>query len=303
MSVPSVKVRRFSRNKFQPDEEAVVAEEQQEEQEVAAPVEEPLQEVQVEEEQVEEDFLADLKGDAFEEPPPEPPKKRGGRKKKEPLLPIFEEEEAKVEEEEPVVDPFNPHQYDHVIQSVMREEGPPAPARPVLQRGSRKGPSGVGFKDLFGAQASPILGADKRELLMKLKEYRTLFSDIPEVKSFKVKENATPEQLQAALDELDIIVSSSTVQSMCDEMILSSIRMVEAVSTRTPRFDISGTADLLKQNPEFHRLCKQLTIKYRVFTRLPPEYQLLLMVSSTAMIARQANLRRSEVEGLLNHSL
>lgn len=315
MSVPSVKVRRFSRNKFQPDEEAVA--EEQQEQEVGA-VEDEIQEVKVEEELEEaeigeEDFLAGLKGDAFEEPPPEPKKKRGKKKAEEqlPPLPIFEDDEQKHEEEEPLMDPFNPHQYDDVIRGVMREglpdhviqgvlrDGPP-PARPVLQRGSRKGASGGGFKDLFGAQASPILGIDRRELLIRVKEYKTLFADIAEVKAFKIKEGATVEQLQAAVDELDIIVSSSGTQQLCDNMVLSAIRMAEAASSRTPRFDITGTADMLQGNVEFHRLVKQLSIRYRVFSRLPPEYQLALMITSTAMIARNANQRRHDIEGMLN---
>lgn len=305
MSVPSVKVRRFSRNKFEPDTEqevpAVVAE--QEQQEAPAVIEEEAAPAALEE----EDFLAELKGDTFEEPLPEPAPKKGRKKKEQlPPLPVFAEDQQPPPVLEP--DPFNPHQYDHVIEGIMRDSGPPPLPlpKPVLQRSSRKGgaaASGGGFSDLFGAQASPILGADRRELLAKIREYKVLFSDVSEVKAFKIKESASVEQLEAAVQELDVIVSSSTVQTMCDEMILSSIRMVEAVSTRTPKFDITGTADLLKQNPEFSRLCKQLTIRYRVFSRLPPEYQLLLMVTSTAMIARQANMRRHEIEGMLNHSL
>lgn len=186
---------------------------------------------------------------------------------------------------------------DHLLKGIFDQ--PAAAAKPKRGGGGGKKNSG-GFADIFGSSPTPLLGADRRVLLTKISEYKALFADIPLVKAFKVKANASDEELQRALDELETIVNCGSIQSLTDEMILSAVRIVEGVSSRTQSLNITGTADLLKQNPEFYKLSKMLTIKYRVFSQLPPEYQMLLLVMSTAMVARQKNLRSAEVASMLN---
>lgn len=301
MSTPSIRVRRFSRNKFaEPDTPPPEDREDdslpliEEEEEDDSPVGQTVPEEQVE---AEPDFLADLKQqyEADKEEPPPSKKKRGRKAKVEELPPLIADADP-LTTPPPTPEPdLYARFHDHPVLRDIRDGNFPEP-----RKGKKTKKDGGVFGDLFGSSPTPILGADRRQLLTKIKEYKALFKDIPEVRSFKVKEGASPEQLQNAVDELDIIVSSSTTQALCDEMILSAIRMVEVVSTRTNNFDISGTADLLKQNPDFHKLCKQLTIKYRIFTALPPEYQLLMIVTSTAMVCRTVNQRKREINDILS---
>lgn len=157
------------------------------------------------------------------------------------------------------------------------------------------------YGDLFSEKPTPIMGKNRRELLTRLSEYRTLFPQ--ELKNFKVKQNATDTQLQEALDEAETIVSCNGVGKMLDEAILTAVQTAEAVSSRTERFDISGTADALRANPEFARLTKLIWIKHRVFAAAPPEAQLMLVVASTAMIMRQRNIKRKEIDGLLSQTM
>lgn len=157
------------------------------------------------------------------------------------------------------------------------------------------------FGDLFAPEATPILGKDRRELLSRISEYRALFPD--ELKSFKIKNGANDQQLQEALDEMEVIVSCGGVNKMLDEALLMAIQTVEVASSRTDRLDITGTADALRANAEFHKLCKLCWIKYRVFSNCPPEAQLMLVVASTAMVMRQQNMKRKEISGMLNMPL
>jgi hypothetical protein len=187
---------------------------------------------------------------------------------------------------------------------------PPSPVKraPKAGGGRKKKAAAFGggdfmgeYGDLFSSEPTPIMGKNRRELLTRLSEYRTLFPT--ELKTFKVKQNATDAQLQEALDEAETIVSCHGVGRMMDEAILTAVQTVEAVSSRTEKYDISGTAEALRANPEFHRLCKLCWIKYRIFSNAPPEAQLMLVVASTAMVMRQKNLKRKEINGLLDQPL
>ena len=68
---------------------------------------------------------------------------------------------------------------------------------------------------------------------------------------------------------------------------------IEGASVKT-RYNIEGMADMLKSNPQFHTLCKQLYIKYKVFAAIPPEFQLLMLVSTTALICKTKNDKKAE---------
>lgn len=139
----------------------------------------------------------------------------------------------------------------------------------------------------FSNKGSEILGKDKRELISRLNQYRNLFPN--ELKDFKVKKNASVEELQEYLDECDSIVSTSSVDMFLTDSILQCIRIVEGVTVRSEKYNISGCADMLKTNPEFHNLTKQMYIKYKVFSKVPPEMQLLMLISTTAWIAKVKN--------------
>ena len=80
---------------------------------------------------------------------------------------------------------------------------------------------------------------------------------------------------------------------------MQCIKLVEGVSSYT-KYDIQGLADLLKANKQFHQLSKQLFIKYKVFKAVPPEMQMLVLVSTTAYIVNCKNKRKGALNDYLN---
>jgi hypothetical protein len=228
-------------------------------------------------------------------------------------------EMVQMAEPEPVIDIEDPD--DGFLDDLKIGEMPPiedVPPPPPLKRsgapakggGRKKKTQDIGGNDFmqeygefFSEKATPILGADKRVLLSKVRQYKALFHDIPEIRSFRIKPNATDTELENAIAEMDVIVSVGTVQELTDQMILSAIRVVETVSSRTERYDVSGTADMLAVNHEFKKIAKLLALKYKVYSQVPPEWQMMLIVFSTAMVARQTNIRKKEIDGMLSQPM
>ena len=153
---------------------------------------------------------------------------------------------------------------------------------------------------LFGDDATPILGKDKRVIIAKLHQYKNLFKE--ELKKFKIKPNASIDQLKACLDEMEAIVETSSIDQFMTESILQSIKLIEAGSART-KYNISGTADMLKQNTQFHNLMKQLYVKYNVFSKVPPEFRLVLLIGTTAMLCKNKNDKKNQISDFLNEKI
>ena len=153
---------------------------------------------------------------------------------------------------------------------------------------------------LFGEDATPILGKDKRVLIAKLHQYKNLFPN--ELKKFKIKTNSSPDQLKACLDEMEAIVETSSIDQFLTDSILQCIKLIETGTSRT-KYNISGTAEMLKSNPQFHNLIKQLYVKYNVFSKIPAEFQLVLLVSTTALLCKTKNDKKLELESFLNEPI
>jgi len=126
--------------------------------------------------------------------------------------------------------------------------------------------------DLFDENGSEIIGRDRRVIINKLNQYRNLFPK--ELSKFKVKKGATTQELNAYLDEMATIVETSSYDNFLTDSILQAIKLVENGSKYT-RHDITGCAEMLKANPQFNSLMKQLFVKYNVFHKIPCEFQLL----------------------------
>ena len=150
---------------------------------------------------------------------------------------------------------------------------------------------------MFSQNGSEILGRDKRILLTKIRQYKTLFPDT--FKTFKIKVNANIQELQNYLDEMDSIVECNSVEEFLLDSILQCIKILEGVSSYT-KYDIQGLADLLKQNKQFHQLSKQLFIKYKIFNAIPIESQMLMLVATSAYICNNKNKKKGEIEAYLN---
>jgi len=153
---------------------------------------------------------------------------------------------------------------------------------------------------LFGEDATPILGKDRRVLIAKLHQYKNLFPN--ELKKFKIKPNSSPEQLTACLSEMESIVETSSIDQFMTDSILQCIKLIETGTART-KYNISGTAEMLKSNPQFHNLVKQLYVKYNIFAKVPPEFQLVLLVGTTAMLCKTKNDKKLELESFLNEPI
>ena len=148
--------------------------------------------------------------------------------------------------------------------------------------------------------ATPILGKDRRILTSKIQQYKNLFPEI--LGKFKLKKNPTVEDLQEALDEMDVIVNCSSVEDFLNDSILQCLKMIEGASSYT-RYDVSGMSDLLRQNKQFHQLSKMLYIKYKVFSNIPPEYQMVMLMATTAYVCVEKNKRKASLEEYLNTAI
>ena len=120
------------------------------------------------------------------------------------------------------------------------------------------------------------------------------------MKTFKIKKNPTKQDLQASLDEMEIIVSTNSVDTFLTDGIIQSIKIIEGVSSVTQKYNVTGMAELLKANPQFHSLCKQLYIKHGTFSQIEPEYQLLFLVATTAYICRNKNANKHQLDAYLD---
>ena len=123
------------------------------------------------------------------------------------------------------------------------------------------------------------------------------------MKKFKIKPNPTEYELKGYLTEMEILVELDSIDEFLTDAILQSLKVIENVSSNSQKFNISGLSDLLKANKQFHTLCKQLFIKYNCYTSMPPEYQLMFLVSTTAYIVRNKNLGKAQFNTFLDEKI
>ena len=108
---------------------------------------------------------------------------------------------------------------------------------------------------LFDDQGTELIGREKRLLLSKIQQYKNLFPE--ELSKFKIKKNCSTSDLQLYLSEMESIVDTSSVEQFLSDSIIQCIKLTEGISTYT-RYDITGCADVLKSNKQFHTLTKQM---------------------------------------------
>ena len=102
---------------------------------------------------------------------------------------------------------------------------------------------------------------------------------------------------------MEILVELDSVDDFLTDSILQSLKVVENVSATTTNYNISGLSDLLKNNKQFHTLCKQLYIKYNCFSQVPPEYQMMFLISTSMYICRNKNIKKNELNSFLNETI
>ena len=157
--------------------------------------------------------------------------------------------------------------------------------------------------DLY-SEGAIIQGSEKIKLIHTVKQYKSLFgNDIPEIKNFKIKPNATEAELKSYIIELETLTSISSVDAFLTDSILQCIKLIEASTARTQNFNISGLSELLRSNKQFHTLCKKLYLKYGAFEKIPDEYQLLILVATTSYVCINKNKGKNELENYLNETI
>jgi hypothetical protein len=154
---------------------------------------------------------------------------------------------------------------------------------------------------IFSDEGTKCLGKNRNILLKKVKQFKNLFPN--ELKTFKIKTNATEQELKNYLEEMEILVELNNVDDFLTDSIIQCIKVIENTTAHTKKYNITGLADCLKSNPQFISLCKQLYIKYNTFSSVPPEYQMIFLVSTTAYVCRNKNMQKIELEGFLNKEI
>ena len=231
-----------------------------------------------------DDFLADLNNVNFREPPTKEELKEKERIQKE----IEKNQQKAVKAEKSSrLDLDSIFKRAKVAQSV--------PKTPKPQKSQYEDDN-----SLFDDKGTELLGRDKRMLLSKIQQYKSLFPD--ELGKFKIKKNCSAEDLKLYLTEMESIVDTSSVEQFLTDSILQCIKMTEGLSSYT-KYDITGCADLLKANKQFHTLTKQMYIKYKVFNNVPPEYSLAVLVATTAYICKNKNTKKKEIESFLSQPI
>ena len=154
--------------------------------------------------------------------------------------------------------------------------------------------------DIENVEITEIQGKYRLLLNKKISQFIILFPD--QLKNFKYRKNASEEELQAVLDECSLLVEIGSIDVFIIDLIISTIQLGENFSKLTD-CNISELSVLLKQNKEFIKLCKILSIKYSVFSNVPPEIQMILLVSCTAFLCIDKNSKSKIIESYLNESV
>jgi hypothetical protein len=213
-------------------------------------------------------FLSDLNADNFREPPSQQEIRQEGKQQK-----------------------SQKKSYDKLFKEIQKESK--MLAKPKKSK----------YEDdssLFDEQGTELIGREKRVLLSKIQQYKNLFPE--ELSKFKIKKNCSTSDLQLYLSEMESIVDTSSVEQFLSDSIVQCIKLTEGISTYT-RYDITGCAEMLKTNKQFHTLTKQMYIKYKVFDKVPPEWQLTILIATTAWVCKTKNAKKKEIENFLNQPL
>ena len=153
---------------------------------------------------------------------------------------------------------------------------------------------------LFDENPTILMGRDRLLITKKIQQYKILFPK--ELFKFKFKKKATLEELQSSLDECIALVEINSIDGFILDSILQCIRMSETFS-KDSDYDISGLSILLKSNPQFISLSKQLFIRYNVFSSVPIKYQMVMCVISTSYLCIQKNKGKSSINSYLDEKL
>ena len=286
---PKVNVKRFSRSKTEePSELPIIEKKTKGKKKVSIVVEEPLEVTEpiIEEPKTEEipetfeiddNFLSELNNSYYQKEQEEEQQKEEKLKQNKEL----EKERIKQEKE-----------HEKLMKQIEKDSSKQERTNKMKINSDN---------DLYSDTPTEIQGKDKLLLIHKIKQYKNLFPD--ELKTYKIKPNASINELKAYIDDMDIILTTSNVDQFLTDSILQCIKLIEIPTSKTKNFNITGLSDLLKANIQFHQLCKKLYLKYGCFDKIPEEYQLIILVATTAYVCKNKNCNKSELDAYLNETI
>jgi len=288
-SKPKINVKRFSRSKVNTEnnEEPIISEPKTRGRKKKVVIEEPIVQEPIIEEPIEEEipesfelddnFLSELNSSNYQKEQEEELNREANLKQQKEL----EKERIKQQKEQ-----------EKYMKEIEKEQA-------KINRSNKSKINND--NELYSDEGTHIQGKEKLIQLHKIKQYKTLFPE--ELKTFKIKPNCSINELKAYIDEMDIIVSTNNVDEFITDSILQCIKLLEIPTSRTKNFNITGLSDMLKSNKQFHQLCKKLYLKYGCFEKIPEEYQLLVLVATTAYVCKNKNSGRNELELYLNEPI
>ena len=118
-----------------------------------------------------------------------------------------------------------------------------------------------------------------------------------------MKKCASVEELEEYLIEIEILIDCGGIDAFFNDMMLECIKGCESLSSCTDNYNISGLSVLLKSNKKFNTLCKQLQLKYNIFMSVPPEIQLILIISTTSVLVMNKNKNKAELNKYLDETI
>ena len=147
---------------------------------------------------------------------------------------------------------------------------------------------------------SQIMGRTKRELYNSIGKYKELFKE--ELKNFKIKKNASAEELQSYISEMQVIIETTSIDSFLMDSLYTGLALIEPITQHT-KINIRGLSDILKSNKQFNSLTKQMLLKYGCYSNVGIEYQVLLIIISSVYITVNKNNNRESINNYLNEKI
>lgn len=217
-------------------------------------------------------------------------KRKSRAKPKKNLDLIQEVEEPEVVEEEHLIDNNDSEFLSHLDNTQYTE--PIAVVKPPRKSRAKKVVEEV--------EPTSLYGNEKLTLFNKIDSWKALFPH--KLHGFNYSKDLEVEELENVLTEIQCIIEIGNVDAFITESIYACIKMSEGVSSKTP-YNITGLSLALKKNPQFNDLLKIMYLRYNTFSNIPAEVQLIMIVSTTALMTIQANKGKTTMSSYLDEPL
>ena len=130
---------------------------------------------------------------------------------------------------------------------------------------------------------------DKQRLILILRFYVLEFNDkLAEFKKTKFEKKSL-EELVELRKEFDAIISSKTSLKQTQNLIMSSIKMMETIACMFTPIQCQGLSNLMLNDPDVLDDIKHIALKRMSMINVEPEYRLMYKIFSNVMLLHNAN--------------